>query len=55
MERLDARLHSRYTKWEEMGKPSDMFKEASQSVETPQKLKPTPEERNDNATARTPC
>ena len=33
-----------------MGKPSDMFKEASQSVETPQKFKPTPEEKNDNAT-----
>ena len=33
-----------------MGKPSDVFEEASQSVETPQKLKPTLEERNDNAT-----
>ena len=32
-----------------MGKPSDKFKEASQSVETPQRLKPTPE-RNDIAT-----
>ena len=33
-----------------MGKPSDMFEEASQSVETPQKLKPISEERNDIAT-----
>ena len=33
-----------------MGKPSDMFEEASQSVETPQKLKPVSEERNDIAT-----
>ena len=48
--RLDARLIRRYTKCLEMGKPSDMFKEASQSVETLQKLKPTAEERNDNAT-----
>ena len=27
-----------------------MFEEVSQSVETPQKLKPNPEERNGNAT-----
>ena len=33
-----------------MGKPSDMFEEASQSVETLQKFKPTPEEKDDNAT-----
>ena len=50
IERLDARSLRRYTKWVEMGKPSDIFEEASQSVETPQKLKPTTEERNDNAT-----
>ena len=50
IERLDARFLRRYTKWVEMGKPSDTLEEASQSVETPQKLKPTPEERNDNAT-----
>ena len=43
-------LLRKYTKWVEMGKPSDMFEEASQSVETPQKLKPTPEEKDDNAT-----
>ena len=48
IERLDARLLRRYTNWVEMGKPSDKFKEASQSVETPQRLKPTPE-RNDIA------
>ena len=50
IERLDAILLRKYTKWVEMGKPSDMFEEASQSVETPQKLKPTPEEKDDNAT-----
>ena len=33
-----------------MGKPSDMLEEASQSVETLQKLMPTPEERKDIAT-----
>ena len=35
IEGLDARLLWRYTKWVEMGKPSDMFEEASQSVENP--------------------
>ena len=47
IEGLDARLLWRYTKWVEMGKPSDIFEGAFQSVETPKKLKPTPEERND--------
>ena len=50
IERLDPRLLRRYTKWVEMWKTSDMFEEVSQSVETPQKLKPNPEERNGNAT-----
>ena len=43
VKRLDARLLIRCTKWVEMEKPRDMFEEASQSVETLQKLIPTSE------------